>query len=163
MHDMAKKAKTLEVNPRSPLIEGLLSRVSQLPGEDEERDFESEDELREVTAVLIDGALVRSGFAVTDSNEFFTRVDRILRRSLGVSETAQAEDTVKPAPPQADKPIEEEELTVDDTHIMLDPEMLDGMFKPHEEPAQEQMQWEVEEIDEEGNVIRQVPVSHDEL
>lgn len=30
---------------------------------------------------------------------FFERVDRVLRRSLGVSETAQADTTVKPAPP----------------------------------------------------------------
>lgn len=30
---------------------------------------------------------------------FFARVDRVLRRSLGVSETAKADDTVKPAPP----------------------------------------------------------------
>lgn len=30
---------------------------------------------------------------------FFTRVDRVLRRSLGVSELAKADATVKPAPP----------------------------------------------------------------
>ena len=69
MWEFAKKQKVLEVNPRSPLIEGLLRRIEQLPGEDEERDIEAEDELREVAAVLVDGALVRSGFAVTDSNE----------------------------------------------------------------------------------------------
>lgn len=32
---------------------------------------------------------------------FFERVDRALRRSLGVSETAKTETDVKPAPPQA--------------------------------------------------------------
>lgn len=69
MHDYAKKMKLLEINPRSPLIEGLLKRVEQLPSEEEERDLEAEDELREVTSVLIDGALVRSGFSVPDSNE----------------------------------------------------------------------------------------------
>lgn len=62
--------KVLEINPRSPLIEGLLKRVEQLPGEDEERDLEAEDELREVTSVLIDGALVRSGFEVPDSHSY---------------------------------------------------------------------------------------------
>lgn len=30
---------------------------------------------------------------------FFTRVDRVLRRSLGVSEMAVTDTTVKPAPP----------------------------------------------------------------
>ena len=69
MLELAMKAKTLEINPRSPLIEGLLRRIEQLPAEEEERDIEAEDELREVATVLVDGALVRSGFAVTDSNE----------------------------------------------------------------------------------------------
>lgn len=71
MMDFAKKQKVLEINPRSPLIEGLLRRIEQLPAEDseEERDTEAEDELKEVATVLVDGALVRSGFAVTDSNE----------------------------------------------------------------------------------------------
>jgi heat shock protein 90kDa beta len=50
------------------LIEGLLRRVEQLPGEDEEPDLEAEEELREVASILIDGALVRSGFDVPDAN-----------------------------------------------------------------------------------------------
>ena len=41
---------------------------------------------------------------------FFVRVDRVLRRSLGVSETAKADDTVKPAPPVDLNPLDEEEL-----------------------------------------------------
>ena len=59
---------------------------------------------------MIDGALVRSGFGVTDSNEFFTRIDRVLRRSLGVSESATADETVRPAPPvDPSLPVDEEE------------------------------------------------------
>lgn len=72
MHDFAKRQKVLEINPRSPLIEGLLRRVERLPSDEEERDIESEDELREVSAILIDGALVRSGFEVADSDECVT-------------------------------------------------------------------------------------------
>lgn len=67
-HEYAKKQKNLEINPKSPLIEGLLKRVKQLPGEDEEPDLEAEEELREVTSILVDGALVRSGFDVPDAN-----------------------------------------------------------------------------------------------
>ncbi|KAI0053625.1 HSP90-domain-containing protein [Auriscalpium vulgare] len=107
MHEFAKRQKVLELNPRSPLIEGLLRRVEGLPGPEEERDLEAEDELREVTAILIDGALVRSGFEVPDSDEFLVRVDRVLRRSLGVSETAPTDTTVKPAPPVDPEVFEE--------------------------------------------------------
>ena len=77
MHEFVKLQKVLELNPRSPLIEGLLRRVEQLPAEDEEPDTESEEELKEVASILIDGALVRSGFEVTDTDEYV--VGRIFR------------------------------------------------------------------------------------
>jgi heat shock protein beta len=69
MHEFALKAKNLEINPRSPLIEGLLRRVEHFASEEDEgKDFEAEEELKEVASILIDGALVRSGFEVSDSN-----------------------------------------------------------------------------------------------
>lgn len=68
MHEFALRAKNLEINPRSPLIKGLLHRVEQLASEDETKDHEAEEELKEVASILIDGALVRSGFEVPDSN-----------------------------------------------------------------------------------------------
>lgn len=48
------------------------------------------------------------------SCSFFTRVDRVLRRSLGVSEEAPTDTTVKPAPPvdpelPSEQPEEEED------------------------------------------------------
>ena len=70
MHEYALKAKRLEINPRSPLINGILNRVNQLPSEEEYRDIEAEEELKEVTSILIDGALVRSGFDVTDTHQY---------------------------------------------------------------------------------------------
>lgn len=76
---------------------------------------------------------------------FFIRVDRILRRSLGVSETAPTETFVKPAPPLAADRFKDPEP---------EPEVKIPSFT-------EQAHWEVEEIDEEGNVIQKVP--HDEL
>lgn len=65
--EFLKKQRLLEINPKSPLIEGLLARVEGLDGE--EKDLEAEKELKEVASILIDGALVRSGFQVHDSNE----------------------------------------------------------------------------------------------
>jgi heat shock protein 90kDa beta len=69
MFEFAKRQKVLELNSRSPLIEGLLRRVEKLDGEDGERDLEAENNLKEVATILIDGALVRSGFDVLDSDE----------------------------------------------------------------------------------------------
>jgi heat shock protein 90kDa beta len=70
MHEYVKRQKVLEINPRSPLIEGLLRRVERLPEDKDEIDPQVEEELKEVASILIDGALVRSGFEVPDSNEY---------------------------------------------------------------------------------------------
>lgn len=61
MFNMMKNLpKNLEINPKSPLIEGLLERVKDLE-EDEE-----DAELGETVRVLFDTTLVRSGFSVAD-------------------------------------------------------------------------------------------------
>lgn len=66
----------------------------------------------------------------------------MLRRSLGVSETAPTDSTVKPAPP------------VDGEISESFPEDVFGMPSEFSEP---QFKLEMEEIDAEGNVV------HDEL
>ncbi|KIJ20006.1 hypothetical protein PAXINDRAFT_166181 [Paxillus involutus ATCC 200175] len=148
MQELMKKQKVLEINPRSPLIEGLLRRIEQLNADGEAKDEDLEAELREVASILIDGALVRSGFEVADSNLFLSRVDRVLRRSLGVSETAPTDGTVKPAPP-VDSSLPKEILK-DDEKVFMN---LPDEFKEND-----QFRLEMEEIDEEGNAI-----VHDEL
>lgn len=92
---------------------------------------------------------------------FFNRVDRVLRRSLGVSETAKADDTVKPAPP-VDPELPEEEAVPDFSNF---PEYKD-MFPNRGgeqvvlgDELKEHVSIEMEEIlDDEP-----VPVAHDEL
>lgn len=74
---MMQMPKILEINPKSPLIEGLLERVHDLPAAEEDDLDESsdstftsheEEELRETVRVLLDTALIRSGFMVADTN-----------------------------------------------------------------------------------------------
>lgn len=147
----ARKAKLLEINPRSPLIEGLLVKVEELPDDEDARDPVLEAELKEVTSILIDGALIRSGFEVPDTNDFFLRVDRVLRRSLGVSETAPTDTTVKPAPPV------DPELPAEVNEDIPLPPMDDKPGVQLPEHLKDHMKIEMEEIDEFGNVV------HDEL
>ncbi|EJU06434.1 heat shock protein Hsp90 [Dacryopinax primogenitus] len=116
MAEFARKQRSLEINPKSPLIEGMLRVVQGLDWEEDVLSDEgdkpsreitqAEFELKEVAQILLDGALVRSGFEVSDPNTFFSRVDIILRRSLGVSETAQAKVDVRPAPPVETGPLD---------------------------------------------------------
>jgi heat shock protein beta len=100
-------------------------------------------------------------------HSFFTRVDRVLRRSLGVSETAPTDTTVKPAPP-VDPELPTEEFVEPDP---LADQFVDySQFKEQQQPMddkpgiqlpdhlKDQMSIEMEEIDEDGNVV-----VHDEL
>jgi heat shock protein beta len=62
MFDMMKNLpKVLEINPKSPLIEGMLDRVLDLREEGGD-----DQELKEAVRVLFDTTLVRSGFSVAD-------------------------------------------------------------------------------------------------
>ena len=67
---MAQIPKILELNPKSPLIEGLLERLLEMPAiEDDDDEATAEElDLRESASILIDTALIRSGFDVHDSN-----------------------------------------------------------------------------------------------
>lgn len=60
MQAQAKGA--LEINPGSPLIRGLLTRVQDL----EEEEGEDGEELKALVKTLLDITLVRSGFEVPD-------------------------------------------------------------------------------------------------
>ena len=111
-------------------------------------------------------------------------MDRILRRSLGVSETAPTDTRVKPAPPVASEPIEEQEFDFDDTHVRLDPEALGlktgepvvnnddkeipvleeelvapGTKAEVEDDSAPEVEWTLEDVSEEA----QKPLGHDEL
>ncbi|EGG04775.1 uncharacterized protein MELLADRAFT_88520 [Melampsora larici-populina 98AG31] len=93
MMDMIKKAKKVfEINPKHPLIQGLLSKVPE--GEEE-----ADEELKYVVRTLWDTSLVRSGFNVVDNNAYFDRIEVLLRKSIGVDEKEKVDvGEIKPAP-----------------------------------------------------------------
>jgi len=82
---------------------------------------------------------------------FFARVDRVLRRSLGVSEHARTDDTVKPAPP-----VDPEFPAFEELYKMPRNDKPGVYIPPH---LQDDVVFEMEEVDEEGNII----TPHDEL
>lgn len=76
----AGQKKTLEINPRHPLIRELQRRI-----ENEEQDQTTADLAR----VLYEAAALRSGYALKDSADFAGRIERMLRLSLGVDVSAE--------------------------------------------------------------------------
>ncbi len=96
----ATQKKTLEINPRHPLIRELQRRVDS-----EETDETTSDLAR----VLYETAVLRSGFTLSDSGDFALRIERMLRLSLGVDLSAEVEREEFP------EEEEEEEEEVDDS------------------------------------------------
>ena len=98
------------------------------------------------------------------------RVDRVLRRSLGVSETAPTDTTVKPAPPVDPELLDESEYEPEPVPEMQWPPVEDDgkakvILPPH---MQEKVKIDMEEISDEEyeQMLRgggQSEVHHDEL
>jgi heat shock protein 90kDa beta len=86
--------KTLEINPKHPLILGLKKQVEK---------GETSVDLEEKAQVLYETSLLRSGFDLKDTLDFAARVERVLRGSLGVDLEAEAEVEVAPAPEKSEE------------------------------------------------------------
>ena len=72
--------KTLEINPRHPIIKDLKRRSEEDP----------EDQIAlDMASVLFDTATVRSGFLLQDTAGFAERVDRMLRQALSIPESEE--------------------------------------------------------------------------
>jgi heat shock protein beta len=67
--------KTLEINPRHPLIKELLRRINDDPA----------DPIAKETAVtLFRTATLRSGYMLKDTIDFAETVEKMMRQSLGI-------------------------------------------------------------------------------
>jgi len=75
--------KSLEINPRHPLIKELLRRVQS---------DKSDETARNMANIMFETATLRSGFMLRDTSSFASRVEILLRKSLGIPEDAQVEE-----------------------------------------------------------------------
>ncbi|TNY23764.1 Hsp90 protein-domain-containing protein [Rhodotorula diobovata] len=128
--------KNFELNPKHPLIERLLEKVEEA-GEDED----ALAELKESVTALWQTAMLKSQYTLDDPGAYFKLVETMLRRSLGVSQSAEAEVEVKPAPPveTGPPPSEPPPSPADDEALLDELEMADASREP--EPAEEKNQW----------------------
>merc|ERR1712228_1004986 len=78
--------KTLEVNPRHPLIKELLRRV-----EDNPEDASAKD----MAIMMFNTATLRSGFDLKDTVNFAEKIEKMMRQTLGVDEEEEDEEEVE--------------------------------------------------------------------
>ena len=99
--------KTLEINPRHPLMRELLRRV----------EADSDDVVAKDMAVLMfNTATLRSGFQLPETADFADSIERMMRQTLGVSQDEQPEpeEFVEEDTGADSKDDEEEEVNADD-------------------------------------------------
>ncbi|KAL0968721.1 hypothetical protein UPYG_G00270810 [Umbra pygmaea] len=98
----ASQKKTLEINPKHPLIKEMLKRVST----------DAEDKTAsDLAMVLFETATLRSGYQLQDTKAYGDRIERMLRRSMNVDLDEQVEEEPEEEEPEEEpeEPAEEEE------------------------------------------------------
>jgi len=93
--------KTMEINPRHPLVVALKERAAADP------EAVSADN-RDVANLLFDAALLNSGFSIDDPKEFSGRLFRTLKSGLSI-ESLELVPEVEVAVEEEAAPAEEEE------------------------------------------------------
>lgn len=99
--------KTLEINPRHPLIRELLNRV-------ETNDDADDVVAKDMAVMMFRTATLRSGFMLSETSDFADSIERMMRQTLGIS---------------LDEVVENEEFQ--------DDEPEDGIDEPTEEAGDE--------------------------
>jgi len=97
-----KQRKSLEINPRHPLIKDLLRRV---------QDDAEDQKAKDIAVMLFRTATLRSGFMLQESADFAESIEALMRQSLGIplDEKVSYEDEEPVTDQQVDEEEEEEE------------------------------------------------------
>ena len=116
--------KTLELNPRHPVIIELLHRVQSDSADHQEE---------ELARILYDTAVLRSGYSLTDSSDFATRIDRMLRSNLNVDPDAVVEPEPDPESEPELEPYSELESAGEESSDQEDGIMAGSDGEPNED------------------------------
>ncbi|XP_053553134.1 endoplasmin [Bombina bombina] len=79
----SSQKKTLEINPRHPLIKDMLRRV---------KENEEDQTVADLAVVLLETATLRSGYQLPDTKEYSDRIERMLRLSLNIDLNEKVEE-----------------------------------------------------------------------
>ncbi|XP_007541888.1 PREDICTED: endoplasmin [Poecilia mexicana] len=103
----ASQKKTLEINPKHPLVKQMLNRVNA----------DSEDQTAsDLAVVLFETATLRSGYQLADTKAYGDRIERMLRLSMNVplDEQVEEEPEEEPEEPAEEESEDKDEEVIDD-------------------------------------------------
>ncbi|XP_062850800.1 endoplasmin isoform X2 [Trichomycterus rosablanca] len=101
----ASQKKTLEINPKHPLIKEMLNKVNTSPDDQTASDL---------AVILFETATLRSGYQLTDTKAYGDRIERMLRLSMNVDLDEQVEEEPEEEPAEEEEEADEEELQADE-------------------------------------------------
>ncbi|XP_073431257.1 endoplasmin [Dendrobates tinctorius] len=119
----SSQKKTLEVNPRHPLIKDMLRRV---------KENEDDQTVGDLAVVLLETATLRSGYQLPDTKAYGDRIERMLRRSLNIDLDARVEEEPEEEEAAADEAEQEDSEDIEEVDAEEDaekPEMEDQTDK----------------------------------
>lgn len=105
--------KTLEINPRHPLIKELLRRVNDDP---------TDPVAKQTALTLFRTATLRSGYMLKDTVDFADTVEKMMRESLGVPMDEEVEDEEDAQDDEDVNAIPEEDADAEDAGDTIDTE-----------------------------------------
>ncbi|XP_046889120.1 endoplasmin-like [Hypomesus transpacificus] len=111
----ASQKKTLEINPKHPLIKQMLKRVTENPEDQTASDL---------AVVLFETATLRSGFQLTDTKAYGERIERMLRLSMNVDLEEQVEEEPEEEPEEVAEEEAEEVLDEEEEETTTDKDEL---------------------------------------
>ncbi|XP_070763091.1 endoplasmin [Enoplosus armatus] len=94
----ASQKKTLEINPKHPLIKQMLNRVN---------DNAEDQTASDLAMVLFETATLRSGYQLADTKAYGDRIERMLRLSMNVGLDEQIEEEPEEEPEEPEEEPEE--------------------------------------------------------
>ncbi|KAJ3597180.1 hypothetical protein NHX12_003580 [Muraenolepis orangiensis] len=102
----ASQKKTLEINPKHPLIKQMLKKVNE---------NDDDQTASDLAVVLFETATLRSGYQLADTKAYGDRIERMLRLSMNVDLDEQIEEEPEEEPEEAvEEEAEEEEDEIAD-------------------------------------------------
>ncbi|XP_071442750.1 endoplasmin [Hetaerina americana] len=107
--------KTLEINPRHPLIKELLRRVEMDP---------SDQSAKDIATMMFQTATLRSGYMLKDTATFAQSVEQMMRSTLGIPLDEE---------PDEEEPEELEEAKNSEQDIEADDKDEDEVSEDHDE------------------------------
>lgn len=101
----ASQKKTLEINPKHPLIKEMLKRV---------QDNAEDQTASDLAVVLFETATLRSGYQLVDTKAYGDRIERMLRLSMNVDLEEQVEEEPEEEPAEDEDAEDEEQAQADE-------------------------------------------------